>query len=176
MALTVPNILAVAKICQYLSTKDVANGSLFGARISPQTPIVLKAETAAVEWMYDQDPSNSTLILTSNYLYSLCRGYNLKAQKILGTAGGSISPINIESAPTPLQFEVSVSSIIATGETSVTLSQFIGYNLLFVRGQVPQSTIDIGDGTSYYSWSKSIGLLTISPAAVEGELMQIYPI
>lgn len=174
--MTVPDIIAVAKICQYLSTKDVANGSLFGARISPQTPIVLKVESAAVEWMYDHDPANSTLTSTANYLYSLCRGYNLKAQKILGTAGGSVSPINIQSAPTPLQFTVDGSTEIPTGGSSATLTQFIGYNLLFVRNQVPQSTVDLGDSTSYYSWSRSIGLFTVSPAAAAGELFQIYPI
>ncbi len=39
-------------------------------------------------------PQPASLTLTSNYLYSLCRGYNLRAQAIIGNGGGSVSPIN----------------------------------------------------------------------------------
>lgn len=177
MALGISDILAIARISQYLAQNDIDKGDLFGARVSPLTPKVLYVTRKSIEYIYDLDPSNDDLRLTANYLYSLCRGYNLKAQGILSTSGGgSVSPINIETAPNPIQFEVSGSSLIATGATSGTISAFIGYNLIFVRGGVPQTTVNQGGGATYYSWDKDLGLLTISPAATAGELFQLYPI
>lgn len=74
MPLTVQQIINIAKISQYLAQIDIAKGSMFGRRISPGTPLVLYNERKAVEWLYSLDPSDDSLTLTSNYLYSLCRG------------------------------------------------------------------------------------------------------
>lgn len=172
--LTVAQIIDVAKISQYLATLDVENGSLYGKRVVPETPQILYVIRKGVEWMYDHDPANPSLIETSNYLYSLCRGYNLQAQQISGT-GGVITPVNPTQIPSPYDFEVSATSIIPDGATSATLSAFIGFNLLFVRNGIPQSTLNIG-GNSYFSWNKPLGIITISPAAFLGESYQIYPV
>ena len=59
--LTIPNILDIAKISQYLATVDVEKGSLFGQRVVPETPQILYMERSAVEWMYNHDPANPTL-------------------------------------------------------------------------------------------------------------------
>lgn len=117
---------------------------------------------------------NSTLVLTANYLYSLCRGYNLKAQSVTG-GGGTIAPVNPNTEPLPLQFIVAATgTTFISGQSSVILVSYIGYNLLFSRGGIPQSTIDTE--SSYYSWNRNTGLLVISPNAVLGELFQIYPV
>lgn len=171
---TVPQIIQIAKISQYLAAQDVSKGVLFGQRVAPSTPIVLYCERKAVEWLYDLDPTSDTLTLTANYLYSLCRGYNLKAQSITG-GGGSIVPPVPATQPLPLQFIVAASgTTMIDGQTSVTLTSFIGYNLLFSRGGIPQSTV--ATEPSYYSWDRSAGILTISPQAFTGELFQIYPV
>ncbi len=93
--MTTLQIINIAKISQFLAATDVAKGVLFGPRVTPDTPKVLFMERKAVEWLYLLDPTNSTLTLTANYLYSLCRGYNLRALYILnnGGSGGGISPI-----------------------------------------------------------------------------------
>jgi hypothetical protein len=129
-------------------------------------------ERKSVEWLYDLDPTNITLTQTANYLYSLCRGYNLKAQNITG--GGSVAPVTPTTAPTPYDFEVDGSSFIATGATTKVIPLFVNYNLLFVRNGIPQSTIDLGG--SYYSWDRASATLTISPAATAGESFQLYPV
>ena len=172
--LTVAQILDVAKISQYLATIDIEKGSLFGQRVVPETPQILSNEIFAVESWYNLNPADPTLIETSNYLYALCRGYNLQAQQISGT-GGVITPVNPTQIPNPYDFEVTPSSIVPAGATNATLSAFIGFNLLFVRNGIPQSTLNIG-GNSYYSWNKNLGLLTISPAAILGEQFQLYPV
>ena len=174
MPLTVAQILDVAKISMYLSTLDVEKGSLFGQRVVPETPQILANEIFGIEYWYNLDPSDSSLIETSNYLYALCRGYNLQAQQISGT-GGTITPVNPTQIPNPYIFEVSASSIVPTGATSATLTAFIGFNVLFVRNGIPQSTLNL-NGDSYFSWNKNLGLFTIHPAAVAGEIFQIYPI
>lgn len=173
MPLTVAQILDIAKISQYLALNDVQKGSLFSPRVAPETPQILYLERKAVEWMYNLDPGNSSLPQTSAYLYSLCRGYNLQAQQISGTAG-SISPVQPSQIPNPYDFVITGSSIIADGQSTVTLSAFIGFNVLFVRNGIPQSTINTG--ASYFSWVKATGTFTVSPAAVLGEQFQIYPV
>jgi hypothetical protein len=172
--LTVAQILDIAKISQFLATIDVEKGSLFGKRVVPETPQILYNERKAVEWLYNLNPADSSLVETSNYLYSLCRGYNLQAQQISGT-GGVITPVNPTQIPNPYIFEVSATSIVPTGATSATLTAFIGFNVLFVRNGIPQSTLNL-NGDSYFSWNKNLGLLTIHPAAIAGEVFQIYPI
>lgn len=174
MALTVADILNIAKISQYIATIDIQNGSIFGRRIVPETPQILYNERKAVEWLYNLNPNASSLVETSNYLYSLCRGYNLQAQQIAGT-GGTISPVVPSQIPSPYDFIVSATSIVPTGAVNATISAFIGFNLLFVRNGIPQSTLNVG-GNSYYSWNKNLGLLTISPAAIAGEQFQLYPL
>jgi len=172
--MTVLDIINIAKISQYLAQVDVAKGALFGARKTPLTPKILYCERKAVEWLYDLDPTNSTLTLTANYLYSLCRGYNLQALGITG-GGGSVVPPVPANQPLPLQFIVAATgTTFIDGQSSVTLTSFIGYNLLFSRGGIPQSTVS--SEPSYYSWNRSTGLLTISPSAILGELFQIYPV
>ncbi len=173
MPLTVAQIIDIGKISQYLAQVDVNKGSLFSPRVAPLTPQILYLERKAVEWMYNLDPADTSLFQTSQYLYSLCRGYNLQAQQISGTAG-AISPVIPSQIPNPYDFEVTGSSLMVNGQSTITLSAFIGFNVLFVRNGIPQSTINTGG--SYYSWVKATGLFTISPAASLGEQFQIYPV
>jgi hypothetical protein len=110
----------------------------------------------------------------ANYLYWLCGQFALEGQYIItGVGGGSVVPINPSSTPTPLDFEVTPSSFISEGQSIASIPNFIGYNLLFVRNNVPQSIVDLGG--SYYSWNKTTGTFTCYPAAAAGELFQLYP-
>lgn len=176
MAYSVQQILQIAEISEYIARTNEQKGSLFGQRISPYTSTVLYMERKGVQYIYDNDPTDSTLTQTAWYLYSLCRGYNLKASNILnGGSGGSVSPVTPTIPPVPYQFIVAASgNLINAGESSVTISAFIGFNLLFARNGIPQSTVNTEP--SYYSWDKETGLFTISPGAILGELFQIYAI
>lgn len=174
MPLTITQILDIAKISQYIATIDIESGKSYGKRIVPETPQILYNERKAVEYWYNLSPNDPSLIETSNYLYSLCRGYNLQAQQIAGT-GGVITPVIPSQIPNPLIFEVSPTTVVPSGATSAIITGFIGFNVLFVRNGIPQSTLNI-NGDSYFSWNKNLGLLTIHPAAITGEVFQIYPI
>lgn len=176
MALAILDIIEIAKVSEYLSANDIARGALFGPRKIPITPQVLYMERMAVEWMYNIDPNDDTLRLTANYLYSLCRGYNLQARNIVNAgSGGSVSPVSpTATSPDPLIFNVDDNSAIPTGGSSLTIESFIGFNLQFSRGGIVQSTIT--SESSYYTWNKNTGEFTCSPAATVTELFILMPV
>ena len=111
----------------------------------------------------------------ANYLYWLCGKFALEGQYIItGAGGGSVVPINPSANPNPIEFEVNTtSSYMINGQSTATIPSFVGYNLLFVRNNVPQSIVD--SGGSYFSWNKTTGVFVCSPAATTSELFQLYP-
>lgn len=110
---------------------------------------------------------------TSNYLNALCGKYGLEAAYLI-SPGGILSGITSPSAvPNPIEFLVSGSSLIANGGSSVTISSFIGFNLLFIRNGISQSTIN--NGGSYFTYDKTTGVFNCFPAATTDELFQLYP-
>lgn len=180
--LTIPEIITVGDVSIYFSGNDNASGVLFGKRLSsPKSPVEIAALTDALRWQYEDLLTNNdvsqddTLRGTANYLVWMCGRYGLQAQGIIaGSGGGSVIPVPM-AAPLPYQFIVDAStSFIIDGASSKTISLFVGYNLLFTRGGIAQSTVSTE--SSYYSWDKTTGLFSITPAAVTSELFQIYAI
>jgi len=131
--MTVSQIINIAKISEYLSQVDVAKGVLYGQRVTPLTPKILYTERTAVEWMYNLDPANSTLTLTANYLYSLCRGYNLRAQYILnnGSGGGGVSPV----VPTQ-QYPIYITQANFTTATFYPNTKIFGTSILIFLNEI----------------------------------------
>lgn len=172
MLLTVSQTIQIAKISQYLSTNDIAKSGLYAGGMDIRLPRKIYMVRKNVEGLYDLAPNDTTLTATANYLYALCGKYGLAAQNITGT-GGAVSPVNPANAPEPYDFEVSGSSFIADGESTKTITAFIGYNLLFIRGNIPQSQTN--QGGSYFSWDRDTGEFESFPAAFTGELWQLYP-
>lgn len=166
----------IAKVSQFLASNDIAKAGLFGGGQDLQLPRKIYCIRKNVEWLYNLDNTDSTLEGTSNYLISLCAPYNLTGQYIINNGGsGSVSPVNPNTRPVPLDFEVSGSSFIATGESSKVIPQFAGYNILFVRGGIGQYQTNLGDGSTYFSWDRNSALFTCYGAAQAGELFLIYP-
>jgi hypothetical protein len=177
--LSISEIIEIGRASTYLSANYVSKQALFGGTvIKPTPPVQIAFVTDALDWGNSGGAqTEASLRSTANYLYWLCGLFQLQAQRIIsGAGGGSVSPTPSGGAlPNPYDFEVTVDSEpLADGEGSVTLSAFIGYNIAFNRGQVPQSTVDVGG--SYYSWNRTTGLFTCTPTAVLGELFQIIPI
>lgn len=174
MAFTVAQIINIARISLYLAADDVANGVMYGIRKIPTSPRIIYMELKALEFMYALDPTNTSLTQVANYVYSICRGYNLAAQGVSG-GGGSISPINPNvSIPAPVEFVVTDSSFMINGQASVLIPQFAGYNVMFNRNNVPQTMVDTG-GT-WFTWNKNTTLFTVYGAAATDELFSINAI
>lgn len=125
---TIAEIIDIAKICQYLSFIDYKNRGLYGAGVDPKLPRKLYCIRSNVEWLYNLDPTNDTLIGTANYLYALCVPYSGQAQIILdsGGAGGIIinpstgQPSNLRAINLPFEIGVTSSPVVING-VNVTL-------------------------------------------------------
>lgn len=172
--LTVAQKLAIADISQYLAVSAIKKGGLYGAGVPLDLPQKIYNLKSSIQYRYDIDPSDDTLEDTSNYLYSICR-FVLQAQSIIQIAG-SVSGIITSTSPSPYQFIVDAStSFIIDGQSSKTITSFIGSNLIFVRGGITQNTTDDGSG-SYYSWTRATGSFICYPAASTGEVFGLFPI
>lgn len=178
--LSIPTIVSIGDVSTYLSANYTSKKLLFGGPIIKEIPpIQIAMATDGLRWYYEggSDPEG-LLRNTGNYLYWMCGKFALQAQGIIsGPGGGSVIPSSGVSLPNVLDFIVSASSFIATDESSVTISDFIGYNVEFNRGGQPQYTTDPGDGSTYFSWNRVSGLFTLNNgAAQEGERFRIIPI
>lgn len=178
---TIAEIITIYPIAQYLAVKDIKEKGLFGGGVPVLLPEKIYNIGKSIQRIYDDDPTDSTLTQTANYLYSLCGKYGLQAMNVAVRAG-SVSPVTpTSSLPQPLDFIVSASSIIPTNGTQLSITAFIGYNLSFVRGGVTQYTTNPGSGT-YYSWNRNTGLFQLygdaptNGAAQLGEQFLITPI
>lgn len=178
--MTVEEKIDIAKVSQFLSSNAIDKAGLFGGGEDLRLPRKLYMIRKNVEWMYDLDPSDDSLTATSNYLLALCGKYQFAASQIV-VPGGSVAPISPAEIPDDLDFKVTATSIIATGETQVYFNgedgmpDFRGYNLNFSRGGIVQNTTSLGDGSDYYAWNRTSGLFSIYGAARAGELFRIMP-
>lgn len=169
------DVILYAEISQYLCLVDIQKGGLYADGIDLTLPRKIYLVRKNLSWLYNLDPTDDRLIPIANYLYWLCDRWVLIAQNITGS-GGAVAPI-AGNTQTPYEFIVDAStSFIIDGQSSKTITAFIGFNVIFVRNNITQSTVDLGGGSSYFNWSKSTGLFTIFPAAFENELFQIYPV
>lgn len=166
--------LAIAKLSQAYALIEIEKRGLFGGGLDLDLPRKLYNIRKSVEWAYNKEPSTPSLQGTANYLFALCAPFNLKAEYTLGLAGsGTVTPVAPITAPSPIEFVVSGSSLIPTGGSSIVISTFIGYNLLFVLNNVTQSQINTG-GT-YFTWNRLNGSFTCFGPANSGDLFQLYP-
>lgn len=92
--MAVIDIINIAKISEYLATIDIEKSGVYAGGIDHLLPQKLYNIRKSIEWLYDLNSSDISLIPTSNYLYSLCAPYSLEAANILAAgSGGSVSPI-----------------------------------------------------------------------------------
>lgn len=179
MSYSIPDIIQWSKIAQplarYWETKRLGRGD---SGADPNLDIKIYQTRKDVEYAYAQDPTSNETYSEANYLLSLIGVYLFAAQDATG-GGGSISPITPGTSPDPYDFEVgattSTNAPIKATDTSVTLSRFQGYNILFVRNNITQSTVN--QGGTCYTWDKTTANFTlVNGAAQLTEIFQIYPV
>jgi len=92
---TIPEIIQIAKVSQYLADDKASKGALFGDVINPQLGLILYTIRKDVEDLYELDPTGSytayNLFAMADYLYGLCEDA-LTAQAIISGGGGSVVP------------------------------------------------------------------------------------
>lgn len=170
---TIVETIAIGDGTVSLMGNDVANGALFGARlVKPSTTVMIAYVTDAIRWQNEGQPADTTLRSTCNYLIWLCGIYG--AQVRAGSGGGTVIPIQPSATPNRLDFYVSDTTPVKTGETTVVFLQFIGYNLDFYRGNLAQMTVSNGFDT-YFSWDRTTGTFQCFGPANEGEPFSLLP-
>ena len=180
MAYTLPEIIVWSKMCQPLArigeAKKLANGDR-SADVDLDIKIYITRKDT--EYSYAQEPTSDDTFAIGNYLLALCGIYLFTAQQAT-IGGGTITPVTPPgiTTPNPYDFIVGGISFISAGQTSkVFPSEWIGYNILFVRNHVTQSVLDDGIGSTYYSWDKTTAtLILFNGAAVDTEVFQIFPV
>lgn len=174
---TIPEIIDRSQVSIYLSGNDNSKGTLFGPRkAAPGSPISIALISDVLNWGYDGGAETAVdLRQMANYLEWLIGTNGLQAQYILtGAGGGAVIPGG-GSIPAQLNFTVGASgTTLIDGQSTVTLTQFIGYNLLVNKSG--QALTQITTAPVYYTWNKVTGLLTVVPAAFLGDEFQITPV
>ena len=182
---SIPTIIGVANISMYLAQNAVFKSALFRKPpFRPDLPNVIYVENDSLNYLYTGtltgSPTQQTLDEldgVANYVWSLCV-YTLRAYNIYSSGnGGTVVPITPGTAmPLPYDFIVSGSSFIATGETSKVINLFQGYNIQFSWNNIVQNTTDAGDGSTFYSYDRTSGLLTLSNAVNAGDRIRIIAV
>lgn len=174
-ALTIPEKIDVANASAIYASNELSGGNLNGGYNDQQWPILIYAVRQGVEWLYELDPTHEYLNVMSNYLIAICKWASKAELAIVG--GGSTPSIINPAAPEPLDFIVAASGTpIIDGQTTVTISQFIGYNIdLFIDNFVLYTT-NPGDGSTYYSWNRLTGqLVIIDGTPYTGQRIRVNP-
>lgn len=102
----ISEIIALSKICQYISSYDAnIDTALNGDSLNSNLGREIYQTRRNVEWMYQNNSSDTNLVLVGDYLYALCGKYISSAEVILGYGGGGviITPSNPIST---IQFSV----------------------------------------------------------------------
>lgn len=186
--LTIPQMIQVGEVSAPLAALFTDKKALFGGSvINPVPPLQITIITDFLKWGYDGGAeTDATLRNIANYGYWMWGRFQLQAQNIIsGPGGGSVAPTpSGGAAVNDLDFIVSASSIIATGELGVYFNgtngnpDFRGMNVNFARGGTTQYTTNPGTGELFYGWNKVTGffqLLGTSAEAAEGERFRIMP-
>jgi hypothetical protein len=115
-------------VSSFLAASDFAGQNfLNGGSFNSDLPMRLSLVTRLVEWNYNRDPNDETLVSTGNYLYQLIGKYRNQAQLIIANnmPGIIINPANgVQSTlqPVYLQFRVGVTaSPVVVNGVNVTL-------------------------------------------------------
>lgn len=173
--LTIAQTINVGNLSIGLAVNAVAKGSLFGAKLTQNSPLSMAMVTSALSWGNSGGQDAEDLRGLANYAYWMYGKQGLQAQYLIGlnSGGGTVVPGTITLSGTRRDFIVSATSYLVTGTTSATLTEYVGFNLDFVRNDISQSTVSTEN--SYFTFNKSSGAFTVSPALQVGELISIIP-
>lgn len=175
---TIAEAIQRGEISIYLASLNNAKGNLFGKRLAaPRSPLTIAILTDVLDWGNSGGAqTDASLRSVANYLVWLCGPYGQQAQAISeGSGGGSVTPVTPGGTPTPYDFIVTDDSFIETASENAQFPDtWIGRNIQFYRGGILQSQVNTE--ASYYTWYSSEALMEFTPAATEGELIQIYAV
>lgn len=161
-------IITYAKISQYLAANDNSNKYLFQGRdLVPKLSRLIYIVRKQVENRYDNNPTDSSLDATANYLYALCGKYINQAKLVIGSGGTGtiVNPANLVISTIlsrNLEFKIGdVGALMNPGDTTLTLT---GYPFILNASiAITLDGVDLPIGASdRISFTPTYGLLTSS--------------
>ena len=172
---SIATIVSIYPVAQYLATIDIQKRGLYGGGADLQLPEKIRNIGLSVERVYNDNPTDTTLTSTANYLFALMGKYGVQAMRIPESTGYLAIVTPNSQLPVPYDFIVSTTSTIVAGSSTLTLTAFIGCNIEFTRNNITQTTTDPGGGGSYYYWNSATGSFICYPNASLGESFRITP-
>jgi len=172
MALSVQQKIDIANVSSIYTSNELGGGELHGGQIDESLPSFIYSVRQGLQWLYELDPTHEDLEPIGNYLLSICRYSAKAALNITGVA--TMPAVIIAAAPPRKDFIVSATSYMVTGASSRSIPEFIGYELVFIRGGVSQSTVNTEP--TYFSWDKNSGIFICFPALLTDELIALIPV
>jgi hypothetical protein len=122
--LTTPQILQIAQVCEYLTVVDSQKNIVFkGGDINQRQARLIYMERLAVLNRYTLNPSDTTLIATGNYLFSLLRNWPY-AQNILNNIAGGAPTITNPSNQSVVVGGNATFTVAVTSSTAYTVQWF----------------------------------------------------
>lgn len=122
--LTIPEILSIAKVCEYMTIVDSHTKQVLkGADLNDRQARLIYMERKAVQNRFDLNPSDPTLIATSNYLFSLLRNWPSAQARINAITGGIAAITN----PADVNIAVgqnAVFTVVVTSSSPYTVQWF----------------------------------------------------
>lgn len=175
MAYTIAEKIDIGKTSAYLVAEELEGGKRHGDTISEKHRILLTLVADTIYTQYLANPTDTSLVKTTEYLLRLSKFKDKAYDDLSGGGGGSVTTTTPGLIVSPYYWTVAVgSSPMGTGDSTHTFTEFIGFNVLFTRGGVPQSQV-VTEPTSF-GFNSTTGGFTCSPALVEGEILSIIPV
>lgn len=98
--LTIPQIIEIAKVSQYLYDDAASKGTMYGSVVDPMRGIVLYVIRKDIEYIYAGNPNYAGLIPASLYLLGLC---DTRAQAFIVGGGSSVVPGQVTFIKSPIE-------------------------------------------------------------------------
>lgn len=149
--MTIPKIINIAKISQYLCIADIEKSYQYGG-VDRKLPNLLYNVRKSIEYWYDLDPTDTTLTTTANYLFALCGAYSLEAENIT-SSGGSVSPILPSSGYEYYEITATIGADSSTYTNQLLIG---GLSLSFVI--LNNQVLSYGNGD--FTFNNATGIIT----------------
>lgn len=153
--MSVANNLNIAKVCVSLTIKAIEQG----LEKDLNYPRKLYIAYQAIQDINTDNPSDTTLTGTNDFLYALCGGYAFQAQNILNLGGGGVVPTQPSSgglSPYPIGVTISVGQ---SGVSTLQDSNWVGLVDLTLTAVINNTVFTYG---SDYTFSTLTGTFNFS--------------
>jgi len=141
---TVAEVVETYPIALYLSVIDINNQGLDGGGTDITLPKKIYSIGEAVRNRYNQDPTDTTLTATSNFLFAIMGKYWVMAQAIIGSgSAGSVATISNNQS-----FPIYITEADFTTATFYPNTSIAGNNVLIFMNEInryligPEATVN----------------------------------